>query len=205
MKSIIPSQFGSSPAPSPLGAQFRGFVRSCKASSGLLLLHPSLPGGHGAPSYGIPLTILGNARYNPPLTDEETEIPGDRVTCWLTGLGSDGYKPRERVQGQRGQKRNERERQREEQQCNEVNIKKERKRSRGREEGRRGMKKKSKGEKPPMCGARADAEGAPPAAPWGWVRDSRRPTPSPRTEEVTGQQSHSAELQKPSARVAKKH
>lgn len=73
------------------------------------------------------------------------------------------------------------------------------------DKGERRMKT-NKENKFPLCwGPEWGQRGSWQAAPCGWVWASRHlPSPSLGPEEVTGQQSHSAELQKPSARVAKK-
>ena len=81
-----------------------------------------------------------------------------------------------------------------------------------RQEGRRGDEgrgRKYKGEQVSTLGASVDVRGDPVSQPLGLGVGVEvphpRPYPSPVSEEVTDQQSHSAELQKPSARVAKKH
>lgn len=70
---------------------------------------------------------------------------------------------------------------------------------------------RAKGEQVSTLGASVDGGGPsqPPPGVGVWIRGAPRPRPHPRpspgSEKVTDQQSHSAELQKPSARVAKKH
>lgn len=86
----------------------------------------------------------------------------------------------------------------------------EEKRKQGEGGRRMGMKEQRMRINPPAPGSgRVDTEGK--LLPGSWVWESRCPHPrvgrgcSQQREEVTGQQSHSAEPQKPSARVAKKH
>ena len=83
-----------------------------------------------------------------------------------------------------------------------------------RQEGRRGDEargRKRKGEQVSTLGAsvdvRGDLVGQPLGLDVGFKAPPHPPHPCPSlgSEEVTDQQSHSAELQKPSARVAKKH
>lgn len=84
-----------------------------------------------------------------------------------------------------------------------------------RQEGKReedGWGRKGKGEQVSTLGASVDVRGDPVSHPLGLgvgfeapPRPRPHPRPSPGSEKVTDQQSHSAELQKPSARVAKKH